>query len=300
MQGKITKVLNMKPIEILSMIEEAAGTKTYDMKKANALSTIDKKNSKLTEIEHILRDDITPMIEKLKLERSAYIEYQKCEREYLHLQKISVAYRFSQYEESLVKIQNESNQLTVNLENNHLRIEQINELISELKEEINELRKNIGDKDEPLNEHEAKLKECQIEIAKLKSELNSFESNIKSEKKRKTQIDKSINEVSWLFIYLCCYFFVLIFINFIFLKNNGIIVKREQKLADMNNSAGSSKTAFEQAEIDLKAAEKNYEAICCGFELDNDNMLGSIQDQLINVSNKISELSSQIKQSELK
>ena len=26
MQGKITKVLNMKPIEILSMIEEAAGT----------------------------------------------------------------------------------------------------------------------------------------------------------------------------------------------------------------------------------------------------------------------------------
>ena len=53
MQGKITKVLNMKPIEILSMIEEAAGTKTYDMKKANALSTIDKKNSKLTEIEHI-------------------------------------------------------------------------------------------------------------------------------------------------------------------------------------------------------------------------------------------------------
>jgi hypothetical protein len=91
----------------------------------------------------------------------------------------------------------------------------------------------------------------------------------------------------------------IILINFIF-KNNGIIVKREQKLADMNNSAGSSKTAFEQAEIDLKAAEKNYEAICCGFELDNDNMLGSIQDQLINVSNKISELSSQIKQSELK
>nr|AGH55761.1 SMC2 [Brachionus calyciflorus] len=37
MQGKITKVLNMKPVEILSMIEEAAGTKTYDIKKANSL-----------------------------------------------------------------------------------------------------------------------------------------------------------------------------------------------------------------------------------------------------------------------
>ena len=53
MQGKITKVLNMKPIEILSMIEEAAGTKTYDVKKASALGIIDKKNSKLNEIERV-------------------------------------------------------------------------------------------------------------------------------------------------------------------------------------------------------------------------------------------------------
>ncbi len=55
MQGKITKVLNMKPIEILSMIEEAAGTKTYDVKKQNALQTIEKKNAKLNEIERVCR-----------------------------------------------------------------------------------------------------------------------------------------------------------------------------------------------------------------------------------------------------
>ena len=33
MQGRITKVLNMKPPEILSMIEEAAGTMLYESKK---------------------------------------------------------------------------------------------------------------------------------------------------------------------------------------------------------------------------------------------------------------------------
>jgi structural maintenance of chromosome 2 len=53
MQGKITEVLNMKPIEILSMIEEAAGTKTYDVKKSNALEIIEKKNAKLNEIERV-------------------------------------------------------------------------------------------------------------------------------------------------------------------------------------------------------------------------------------------------------
>lgn len=50
MQGRITKVLNMKPMEILSMIEEAAGTKMYETKKQAALKTIEKKDSKLNEI----------------------------------------------------------------------------------------------------------------------------------------------------------------------------------------------------------------------------------------------------------
>jgi structural maintenance of chromosome 2 len=103
MQGKITKVLNMKPIETLSMIEEAAGTKTYDIKKANALQTIDKKNSKLNEIERVMHEDITPVIEKLKLERSAYIEYQKCDREYQHLHKISIAFEYFNGQEAVKK-----------------------------------------------------------------------------------------------------------------------------------------------------------------------------------------------------
>ena len=36
MQGRITKVLNMKPIETLGMIEEAAGTRMFEMKKQQA------------------------------------------------------------------------------------------------------------------------------------------------------------------------------------------------------------------------------------------------------------------------
>ena len=43
MQGRITKVLNMKPMEILGMIQEAAGTKMYEEKKAQALKTMEKK-----------------------------------------------------------------------------------------------------------------------------------------------------------------------------------------------------------------------------------------------------------------
>jgi structural maintenance of chromosome 2 len=77
MQGRITKVLNMRPPEILSMIEEAAGTRMFETKKSAALKTIEKKGSKLDEINKVIEEDITPKLEKLRGERSSFIEYQK-------------------------------------------------------------------------------------------------------------------------------------------------------------------------------------------------------------------------------
>lgn len=53
MQGRITKVLNMKPAEILGMIEEAAGTKMYENKRTSAQKTIEKKEGKLQEIDTV-------------------------------------------------------------------------------------------------------------------------------------------------------------------------------------------------------------------------------------------------------
>lgn len=276
MQGKITKVLNMKPIEILSMIEEAAGTKTYDTKKANALLTIDKKNSKLNEIERVLREDITPMIVKLKQERSAYIEYQKCEREYLHLHKISTAFRYFQHQEGLVKIQAESNDLELALDKNNSRVDEIDKSVEKLREDIGELKKALGEKDDLLIEYEAKLKEIQLEITKLNSDKTNFQQEIKSEKKRAIQIEKSVNE------------------------NNNLIKTKENKLLEMKNFSDTTKAEYEKAEQELRNAEKNYEALCCGFAIDGEENLGSIQDQLITLSNQISQINSQIKQAHIK
>ena len=49
MQGKITQVLNMKPQQILGMIEEAAGTRLYEDRKEKALKAIVKKDVKLSQ-----------------------------------------------------------------------------------------------------------------------------------------------------------------------------------------------------------------------------------------------------------
>ena len=47
------QVLNMKPPEILGMLEEAAGTRMYESKKEAALRTLDKKQVKVEEINKV-------------------------------------------------------------------------------------------------------------------------------------------------------------------------------------------------------------------------------------------------------
>jgi len=75
MQGRITKVINMAPMEILGLIAEAAGTKMYESKKDAALKTIEKKQAKVEEIQKILDEDISPTLEKLRKERAAYMAW---------------------------------------------------------------------------------------------------------------------------------------------------------------------------------------------------------------------------------
>jgi structural maintenance of chromosome 2 len=58
MQGRVTKVLNMKPREILLMIEEAAGVRVYENKRRTALNTIEKKSTKIenmNKVFHVLK-----------------------------------------------------------------------------------------------------------------------------------------------------------------------------------------------------------------------------------------------------
>lgn len=53
MQGRITKVLNMRPTEVLSMVEEAAGTKMYEDRKKKALATLVKEETKVQELDAV-------------------------------------------------------------------------------------------------------------------------------------------------------------------------------------------------------------------------------------------------------
>ena len=60
MQGRIKKVIDMKPLDRGGMIAEAAGTKMYENKEQQCVKTIQKKDAKLAEIDRVMKEDIEP------------------------------------------------------------------------------------------------------------------------------------------------------------------------------------------------------------------------------------------------
>ncbi|OBA23155.1 RecF/RecN/SMC protein [Metschnikowia bicuspidata var. bicuspidata NRRL YB-4993] len=94
MQGKITKVLNMKPQEVLALIEEAAGTRTFEDRKDKALKTMAKKEAKLQEIRSLLREEIEPKLEKLRSEKRVFLEFQKVQTDLEKLTRVIASHSY--------------------------------------------------------------------------------------------------------------------------------------------------------------------------------------------------------------
>ncbi|KAG8464835.1 hypothetical protein KFE25_010203 [Diacronema lutheri] len=94
MQGRITKVINMKPPEVLGMIEEAAGTRMFEMKREAAVKTIEKKDAKVEEIRKVLVEEITPTLDKLRTERGQYMQFTASSAECERLERLVTAHDF--------------------------------------------------------------------------------------------------------------------------------------------------------------------------------------------------------------
>lgn len=198
MQGRITKVLNMKPPEILSMIEEAAGTSMYENKREKSLALIEKKDSKLIELNALISDDIQPKLERLRQDQHRFVEYQKICRDMDYLTRLYISYKFLQCEKKVENsestIANLNDGLAKNktsIDTNLVEIIKVEEMIHEMQQcmdtlasgQLKELEKEI----DVLNQKDAKLK---AKIVFTRENISSEERNLKTLNKN-LKIDES-------------------------------------------------------------------------------------------------------------
>uniref|UniRef100_A0A915IJC3 Structural maintenance of chromosomes protein n=1 Tax=Romanomermis culicivorax TaxID=13658 RepID=A0A915IJC3_ROMCU len=271
MQGRITKVLNMKPPEILSMVEEAAGTRLYESKKQAALKTIEKKDAKLREIEALLKDEIGPTLDKLKQERAAYMEYQRLVREIEHLSQLVTAYRYSEAQGTCAASAKHFEQTEKEIETLEKRIKDNLLRKERLEDEMKQIRAMRTD---DISKELEKLEKDMKEKANLEIKANSlFENkreNLENEKKRLKDLKKSFD------------------------SDSKLLNAKQKELDDLTKKCGGMIEKGEKNQHDLAAAQKRIQALAAGMSVDDKGETVTLNNQLITATEEASRKQTEI------
>ncbi|KAL8203024.1 UNVERIFIED_CONTAM: Structural maintenance of chromosomes protein 2 [Gekko kuhli] len=277
MQGQITKVLNMKPPEILSMIEEAAGTRMYECKKIAAQKTIEKKEAKLKEICTILEEEITPTLQKLKEERSSYLEYQKVMRETEHLSRLYVAYQFVLAEETKAHSADVLKEMEGTSAKCKEEITENEKVVKELSKEITEMEKKRDQEfGGVLHSLEDALTEVQRLDIKVQSTLDIKKQNLQNEEKKHKELVKNMEE------------------------DSKALVAKEKEIKKITDALSALQEASNTDIVALAAAEKHFKAVSAGLSSSEDGEDATLAGQMMACKNNISKAETEAKQAQMK
>lgn len=273
MQGRITKVLNMKPPEILSMVEEAAGTRMYEAKKQMAQKTIEKKDAKLRELNDIITEDIAPKLQKLQDERSQFQEYQKVVRELENLTRLYVAWKYVTAEENAkeaeqkvedVKDAIKAKKNDINANENECR--EIDKKVVDLNRKLDEESGNI------LKDLEKEHQKCEEEEAVANSAVKTATESVQMNKKKKKLLMKNLAD------------------------DEKTLAAKKATLDDASSTFGRLREASELSAKQLAEAQERFLAISSGLEGEK-GASASLQDQLMAAKQESSEANTRVSQS---
>uniref|UniRef100_A0AAQ5Z151 Structural maintenance of chromosomes protein n=1 Tax=Amphiprion ocellaris TaxID=80972 RepID=A0AAQ5Z151_AMPOC len=267
MQGRITKVLNMKPPEILAMIEEAAGTRMYECKKISAQKTIEKKEAKLNEIQTVCLTS---------RERSSYLEYQKLMREIQHLSRLYVAWLFVCAEETKVKSAGNLKVMQDNITKMQATMAENDSKVRELSAQIQELQKK---KDQEVNGVLKSLEESLADVqrvdAKAQSALDLKKQNLKEETKKRKELVKSMEE------------------------DKKMLVVKEKEVSKLTEQLRAVQEEGQKDSAALEAAEQHFKAVSAGLSTNEDGEEATIAGQMMTCKNDMSKADTEAKQAQM-
>ncbi|NXK10148.1 SMC2 protein, partial [Herpetotheres cachinnans] len=277
MQGRITKVLNMKPAEILAMIEEAAGTRMYECKKIAVQKTIEKKEAKLKDIETVLNEEITPTLQKLKEDRASYLEYQKVVRVLDHLSRLCIAYQFVLAEETKASSAELLKEMDANVEKLRESMAENEKKIRQLNEEIVEMEKK---RDEEVGGMLCSLEDALSEIQKVdtkaQSGLDLKKENLKAEEIKYKELVKSMQE------------------------DSEVLVSKEKAVKEIKKELDTLQEASEKDADALAAAQQHFNAVSAGLSSSDDGEEATLAGQMMTCKNEISKAVTEAKQAQMK
>ncbi|KAJ0417118.1 RecF/RecN/SMC [Aspergillus carlsbadensis] len=198
MQGRITKVLNMKAVEILSMIEEAAGTRMFEDRREKAVKTMGKKELKLREIEGLLKEEIEPKLEKLRAEKRAFLDFQQTQNDLERLTRLVVAHDYVRSGDRLRAAGEEC-------ENKKRKVQALEDNADKLRSEIAHMEDDVkrvkAARDKELRKGgkfqalEDEVKAHSHELVRLTTVFDLKNASVDEEKQKRKEFQKTVSDL---------------------------------------------------------------------------------------------------------
>lgn len=257
MQGRITKVLNMKPHEILGMVEEAAGTRMYETKRQGAIKTIDKKQAKVDELNSVLSEEITPTLERLRGEKQSYLKWSKNSADIERIERFVVANEFMKAEQALT--------------NNVDGSTEMEEKVAELDKEEQGFRQRIQEKEAEAAELSAKLKgemekthgTFKAEEDKISKELVKVTSSWQNSRNLTEKAEKELEDARALVR-----------------ETQGVLDNKEKEVESEKSSIEDRVNAKLEAEKELKRLQEDFQNMQAGLSMSQGDEGMTLPDQI--------------------
>jgi len=280
MQGRITKVLNMKPHEILGMVEEAAGTRMYETKRQSALKTIEKKQTKLDELNSVLAEEITPTLERLRGEKESYLKWSKNNADLERLERFVLASEFVQAQKAL--------------DNNCDNVSDLETKVGEWTDKANDLDKQIEQKETEIEQKSSQLKgefEDQYKQAKKTEESRSkvLVQTTSSWQNAKADVTKAESDVQAAQASVQ--------------ESKNAVEKKERDIASELDAAAKKKQDAVDAEKKLGQLTADYQNMSAGIashEQGDEGGVGTLPQQIAKAHSDSKTAEAKVKQAKLK
>lgn len=195
MQGKVTQVAKMKPKELLSLLEEAAGIAFYESKKRVAEGTIGKKNRKLEEIE-MLSGPIQEKIEKHRKEREMLVQHRANEEELGRIRRVLTAHKYHDISRLLAALKTQVKELKVQLEEESKKVERAKEKHEKVAKELEEQKlKQAPEINQEIENCRATVKTIQNEFNSTAAEASTKEKELNQERNDLVTYEQEVEEL---------------------------------------------------------------------------------------------------------
>lgn len=243
----------MRPQEILGMVEEAAGTRMFEERKDKAKKTMDKKDKRVQELNSILEEEISPKLEKFRLEKRQFLDWQK---ERTELERIGRVLRAWEWTDAKRKVETAGNDIQAKEAEKDAVDKQKKKLAKDCKaaekmwEEVNEKREAERKKGGKLKKMEEDVAELDKELEKFRTQIQLANGNIDEEKKN---VAASREELQSL--------------------RNSLEDKRGQ-VKQLENAYQSVKTSHDAVQANLASAEELLQTLLTGVSTSNTGNTG--------------------------